>query len=215
MKKNVFKTTVLMIVAISVVFMLTGCQAKPIAKTGFLSDYSRLRAGSWSDWGYVNTAELATYQGFIIEPVNVHFNSYATGTTDYNTGRLSQQDITELTTYMHERISEAVSKSKNSVVYRSGPRVARIRLAITDINRSTMSSHLPGARITGSGLGGATIEAEILDSTTGEQIAATIEAQKGFRLPLAGVRDWSSAKQAMDTWGNKFRKRLEDARQCN
>jgi hypothetical protein len=215
MKNKVFRPIVLMIVAILLACLFAGCQSAPIAKTGFLSDYSRLRAGSWSDLGYVNSTELAKYQGFIIEPVTMHFHSYAGGAKDYETGRLSQQDISELTAYMQARVSEAVSKSKNSVVYRSGPRVARIRIAITDINRSTMTSHFPGARVSGSGLGGATIEAEILDSTTGDQIAATVEAQKGFRIPLAGVRDWSSAKQAMDTWGNEFRKRLVNARQCN
>ena len=215
MKKNVFSPIVLMIAATVLASLFIGCQAKPVATTGFLSDYSRLQKGSWEDWGYLNAAELAKYQGFIIEPVNVHFHSYATGTTDYQTGRLSQQDINELTSYMQARVSEAVTKSGNSVVYRSGPRVARIRIAITDINRSTMTSHGPVSRTTGSGLGGATIEAEILDSQTGDQIAATVEAQKGFRIPLAGVRDWSSAKQAMDTWGNQFRKRLVDVRRCN
>ncbi|MBW8016615.1 MAG: DUF3313 domain-containing protein [Planctomycetes bacterium] len=215
MKKNVFRPIVLMIVAITLASLFAGCQPAPIAKTGFLSDYSHLTKGSWEDWGYMNGAELAKYQGFIVEPVNLHFHSYATGTTDYETGRLSQQDISELTAYMHAKVSDAVAKSGNSVVYRSGPRVARIRIAITDINRSTMTSHFPVARTTGSGVGGATIEAEILDSTTGDQIAATVEAQKGFRIPLAGVRDWSSAKQAMDTWGNDFRKRLVDVRKCN
>jgi hypothetical protein len=215
MKKNVSRPIVLMIAAITLACLLAGCQSAPIAKTGFLSDYSKLRPGSWSDLGFVNSAELAKYQGFIIEPVNMHFHSYAGGTKDLESGRLSQQDISELTTYMHARLSEAVSGSKNSVVYRSGPRVARIRLAITDINRSTMSSHLPIRRAAGAGVGGATIEAEVLDSMTGEQVAATIEAQTGFRIPLAGVRDWSSAKQAMDKWGNQFRKRLIDARSCN
>lgn len=215
MRKNVFKPIVLMIAAITLACLFAGCQSAPIAKTGFLSDYSRLRPGSWSDLGYVNTVELAKYQGFIIEPVNVHFHSYAGGTKDYETGRLSEQDISELTTYMHDRVSEAVTKSMNSVVYRSGPNVARIRIAITDINRSSMTSHLPFSRVAGRDLGGATIEAEILDSTTGDQIAATVENQKGFRIPLAGVRDWSSAKQAMDTWGNEFRKRLQYARSCN
>jgi len=215
MKKNVFRPIVLMIAAIIVASLFMGCQAKPVATTGFLSDYSRLQKGSWENWGYLNATELAKYQGFIIEPVNVHFNSYATGTRDYETGRLSQQDISELTSYMHARVSEAIGKSGNSVVYRSGPRVARVRIAITDINRSSMSSHGPISRTTGRGLGGATIEAEILDSTNGEQVAATVEAQKGFRIPLAGVRDWSSAKQAMDTWGNDFRKRLVDVRKCN
>lgn len=215
MKKNVSRPIVLMIAAITLTCLFAGCQSAPIAKTGFLTDYSKLRPGSGSDMGYVNSAELAKYQGFIIEPVNVHFHSYAGGTKDLESGRLSQQDINELTTYMHARITEAVTGSKNSVVYRSGPRVARIRIAITDINRSSMTSHFPATRASGSGLGGASIEAEILDSLTGEQVAATVEAKKGFRIPLAGVRDWSSAKQAMDKWGNEFRKRLIDARSCN
>jgi len=214
MKKNVSRTIVVMLAGISLIILFTGCKAEPIATTGFLSNYSNLKKGSWEDWGYLNSAELAKYQGFIVDPVTVHFNVYATGTGDYESGRLSQQDINELSSYMHARVTEAITKSGNSVVYQSGPQVARIRIAITDINRSTMTSHGPVSRTAGWGLGGATIEAEILDSMTGEQIGATVEQQKGLRIPLAGVRDWSSAKQAMDSWGNQFRKRLVDVRRC-
>ena len=55
------------------------------------------------------------------------------------------------------------------------------------------------------------MEAEAVDTGTGEQIAAVIQAQQGNRLSLDGLKKWSSAKSVMDDWAKRFRKRLDEA----
>lgn len=85
-------------------------------------------------------------------------------------------------------------------------------IAVTDIESSTPALNvLPQTRLSGTGLGGASMEAELLDSQTGEQIGALVEGQKGSRVSLAGLEKWGDAKSVMDDWAERFRKRLDEA----
>lgn len=212
MKKRMKETSVLMIVAIVVMLVQCGCGPGAVTKTGFLSDYSRLRAKSASSLRYVNERALAKYSNFIVDTVDVHFHSGAKGIEEKTKGKLTQQNIDDLTNYMHTKIVEAVKATGNSVVYQPGSGVARIRVAITDIDKSSATTLLPQAKLAGVGLGGASLEAEIVDSMTGEQIAGLVEAQMGSRIPFSGLGQWDAAKQAMDNWGKRLKKRLEEAR---
>ena len=65
-------------------------------------------------------------------------------------------------------------------------------------------------QITGVGLGGASMEAELLDSLTGEQVGAVVQNQKGSRLSMSGTKEWGDAKAVMDEWAKRFRKRLDE-----
>jgi hypothetical protein len=64
----------------------------------------------------------------------------------------------------------------------------------------------------GTGLGGASMEFEVLDSQTGVQIGAAIESQLGNRLSLKGMSKWGDAKAVMDDWAKRLRARLDEAR---
>jgi hypothetical protein len=55
------------------------------------------------------------------------------------------------------------------------------------------------------------MEGEVVDSQTGEQIAATIQTQQGDLLSLEGFSEWSSAKAVMDDWAKRFRERIDAA----
>ena len=70
---------------------------------------------------------------------------------------------------------------------------------------------MPSAKILGAGVGGASLEAEILDSMTKQQFGAIIDSRRGSMIPFDGMGNWDAAKQAMDQWGERFQKRLEDA----
>jgi hypothetical protein len=72
-------------------------------------------------------------------------------------------------------------------------------------------SVVPTANIIGIGLGGASMEAEVVDSLTGEQIGAVIESQKGKRLSLKGLSKWGDAKAVMNGWAKRFKERLDEA----
>ena len=210
MRTRMSKTSVLVVAAVGLMLMQCGCGAGKVVKTGFLSDYSRLTVKSESSLRYVNESALARYSSFIVDRVGVHFHSGADAIEDKTKGKLTQEKIDDLTNYFHSKIVEAVKESGHTVVYQPGPGVARIRTAISDIDKTSIVTLYPGAKLSGLGLGGAALEAEIIDSTTGEQIAGLVEAQKGSRIPFVGLGKWDAAKQAMDEWAKRLEKRLEE-----
>lgn len=211
MKKNMRKTNVLMIVAIGIMAVMSGCGEKQV-KTGFLTDYSRLREDSNTSLRYINKGALAQYSNFIVDPVEVHFHRGAKAIEHRTEGKLTQRQVTDLTNYLHARIIKAVEDSGNRVVYRPAAGVARLRVALTDIDRSTAASLIPQAKMFGAGIGGASMETEIVDSMTGEQIGAVVESKKGSKMPFANLGEWDAAKQVMDDWAKRLQKRLDEVR---
>ncbi len=213
MKKNVVKTSVLLIVAIAFMGLLNGCDSGGVTKTGFLSDYSQLNSVSSTSLRTINKQALARYSRFMVDPVEVHFHHGAKAIEARTDGKLTEGHIIDLTNYMHARLDKAVTNSGNRVVYQPGAGVARIRVAITDIQKSDMISLMPTTKVvTGAGIGGASMEAEIVDSMTGEQIGAIVESQTGSRVPLANLGDWDAARQVVGDWAKKLQKRLEEVR---
>ncbi|MHC4475244.1 MAG: DUF3313 domain-containing protein [Planctomycetota bacterium] len=205
-------TSVVMMLAIGIMAAQCGCAARRARRTGFLSDYSRLKP--YSDVSYRNIPSQETirrYSKFIVDPVVVHFHTGSKAIEERSKGKITEQDITDLKSYMHDAIVNAIS-DRYSIVYRPGPGVARVRIAITDLKKSNVLMNIhPGSKLLGSGLGGATLEAEWLDSQTGEQIAALLESQLGDRFSLDGLSEWGDAKAIMDDWAQRFRKRLDEA----
>ena len=186
--------------------VLCGCGSKEMAKTGFLSDYSKLQKDSDSSLRYVNENAVKRYSSFIVDPVKVRLYSGAK-----SKGKLTEQQITNLTSYMHSKIIEAVQGAGKKVAYRPAEGVARIRVALTDMGKSGAVSILPQASLLGAGIGGASMEAEIVDSMTGEQIGAVVESAKGSRMPFTNMGDWTAAKNVIDGWAKRFQNRLAEA----
>jgi len=200
------KTKIMLAVSVVVALVLfSGCDESSQVKTGFLSDYSKLQKESDTCLRYVNDEALAKYSGFMVDPVKVYLRSDPEG-------KLTEQQITDLTNYLHTKILEAVQGAGKKVVYQPAAGVARIRVALTDVQRSSELSMLPQASLLGAGIGGASMEAEVVDSMTGEQIGAVFESAKGPNIPLANLGDWTAAKNVMDGWGERFQKRLEGSR---
>jgi len=54
------------------------------------------------------------------------------------------------------------------------------------------------------------MEAEIVDSVTGQQVGAVVESGKGGRIPFTNLGDWSAAKNVINGWTERFQKRLEE-----
>ncbi len=181
-----------------------GCQGAP-KSVGFLSDYSRLTADG-SNLRYVDEGRLAKYSSFVVDPVRVHFHEGAKGRdTDSATLRRFKRTL-------HAAIVESLS-GPYRVVSQPGPGVARIRVAITDVRKDTAALNiLPTTRMTGVGFGGASMEGELVDSQSGDQIAAVIQSQKGSALSLDGYSQWSSAESVLKAWAEQFRKRLDEAK---
>jgi len=210
MSKNFLKTGMI-IVAVSIALLQFGCE-KEVVKTGFLSDYGNLETKTASSLQYADDVALNRYSRFVVDPVNTRFREDAQATRSQSEGKLSQSQIDDMTEYMHDTIVAAVRRSGNIVVNKSGPGVARIRSAFTDIDKSYLMSFFPISKMTGTGVGGASLEAEVVDSLTGEQIGAIVESQQGSNTPFDGLGDWDAAKQVMDDWGRRLEMRLSQTR---
>ena len=155
--------------------------AQSPAATGFLTDYTRLKAGETSEdatYKYVNRERLKQYNAFIVEPVLVHFYEKSKAHQ-----KLTQEEIATFLTYTRTQMVRGLTDGGYRVVAEPGPGVALLRLALTDIVTSKWYLNvLPQMRIMGAGLGGTAMEAELLDSQSGEQIAAVIDRRKGARV---------------------------------
>jgi hypothetical protein len=193
---------VTLIVIVTLVLVLSGCRSKQV-ETGFLSDYSKLQKEG-SVLRYLNEVELKQYHSFIVNKVEVHLYE-----GEKSKGKLTDEELGDLTNYMHAKIVEAVENAGDKVVYQPAAGVARIRIALTDLDASNAVTILPQASLLGAGLGGAAAEAEIIDSMTDQQIAAFVMKQKGSRIPFTNLGKWTAAKQVIDKWAKKFQKRIE------
>ena len=192
------RTSLLLVLVIVVMSVQYGCESSTLpAKmpvTGFLSDYSGLEPISDTSYRYVNPKyNLGNYARFIIDPVEVIFNEQA------KTKVRNWDDLEKLRAYMRRAVVDALEPRYTAVATRPGPGVARVRIALTNVERSAPFK-----------LGGVSMELELLDSQTGEQIGALIESQqKG--VPFYGFEPWSGAKAIMDDLAERFYNRLEEA----
>ena len=209
MDKRMKETSVLMVVAVGLMVIQCGCEPGAAVKTGFLSNYSRLSKESNSTLRHINKRALAKYSNFIVDPVEVHFHSGAKAIEQRTKGKLTQRQLTDLTNYMHAKITQVIRESGKRIAYQPAAGVARIRVALTDISGSTAASLLPQAKLMGAGIGGASMEAEIVDSMTGEQIGAVVESKKGSRMPFANLGEWDAARQVINDWAERFKKNLQ------
>ncbi len=203
------KTCVSMIAMSCIIVVICGCDSVQQSRTGFLSDYSKLKAASDDSYRYVDERALDKYSGFIVDKVQVHFFKGASAIKAKSEGNITAQDLKDLTNYFHSAIVKAISDSGRKVVYHAGPGVARIRVALTDIKETSALNVLPQASLLGAGIGGAAMEAEVVDSMTGKQIGAVIESRKGSRIPFSNLGDWATAKSVMDDWAKRLKERLE------
>jgi hypothetical protein len=161
----------------------------------------------------MDEAALAKYSGFIVDRVEVHFHRYSKAAKQKTKGKLTDEQIADLTNYMHAKIVEAIQRGGRNVVYQPGEGVARIRIALTDIEKSDpVLNTLPQTHILGVGIGGASMEAEIIDSSTGRQTAAIVQSRTGSRIPFSNLGSWAAARQVIDSWAKRFEGRLKKTR---
>jgi hypothetical protein len=183
--------------------LLTGCSsAPPVRQTGFLTDYSKLEKISPQRMEYYSP-RLRDYNSFIVDAVE--FRVPPT--------KLTPEERSQLAAYYRAKASDALQKLGLSVVSDPAPGVARIGLALTDIAESTwwMKIH-PGARIAGAGTGGASMETEIVDSITGEQLAAAVAADAGNQFNLTAFSTVADIESAIDSWTVTAARRWEQLR---
>jgi hypothetical protein len=209
------RTSALIFMTVVILAGISGCGGpKDPVTTGFLSDYSKLQRVSDTSCRYVDKTAFGRYTAFIVDPVAVHFQLGTKAIEKKSEGKLTEQDMTDLTNYFHDAIVKAITDAGYSVTYQPRYNVARIRVAITDLEETNvLLAAVPTTRMAiGTGVGGAAMEAEFVNSMTGNQIGAVVESKAGSRIPFTGLSDWGGAKSAMDEWAKRLKERLEEAK---
>jgi hypothetical protein len=189
--------------------LLVGCQAHKASPSGFLDDYSKLKPNPVvEDALYYQdpSRSLREYDKFMLDPVIVHFAPNAKGTA------VDPAKLKTLTDYCRDEAVKALSE-RYRVVDAPGPGVLRPRAALTDIKKTMPAMNIhPATKLSGVGLGGASMEAEALDSQTGERVFAVVDTRQGDRLAIAaGLDPLGHAKQVIRHWIERFVKRVDEA----
>ena len=195
------KAAILMTVGV-LAAVLSGCGSKKQVQTGFLSDYSKLQVQSKTELRFVNKEALPNYNKIIIAPIE---------TVLYTDVEVSDEDLATLRQYLYKAVYEAI-EANDKVVMHPGPGVAKLHIALTNLKESNVALNvLPYTKLAGLGLGAASMEAELVDSITGEQIMAVVKSRSGNQFSLDGYSKWSDVKVAIDNWAKVLEKRLAEA----
>jgi hypothetical protein len=194
--------------------VLYGCSSfnRTVPTSGFLKDYSKLREGKGdqAQLVYINReVNFHIYDKVMIDPVSIIFSK------DSKMAKLSDQDRQKMANYFHAALEENLSNDY-IIASKPGSLTMRLRFALTDITKSQeatgtvtnapsadstldqISSMAPGSPIY---LGDATAEMEILDSMTGQRLAAAVDRRSGI---------WNNVKDACDFWAQRVTQRLEE-----
>lgn len=201
--------TLLFITTLALTGALTGCSASPRSHSGFLGDYSKLQPSAKVDgaMSYVNPGfDLSKYDKFIIDPIGVNFAPDASGAS------VDPKTLNDMAQYLRAKLIEDLSRNYQ-VVDKPGPDTLRLRVAITDLKKANPIFNVhPATKLSGVGLGAASIEAEGRDASTDEQMFAFIHTRSGDRMTLVeGLQEWGHAKQAMDFWSKTLVDRVDEA----
>jgi hypothetical protein len=189
-------------------------------ESGFLKDYSMLKEGG-SDEALLlyksSDANWSKYSKVMIEPVQLWAGD------DSDIKELDKKELDNIMSLLTGSLKSSLSKDFQ-LVDTSGAGTLKIRIALTEGEASepvtdTLSSIVPitlaltylSKVATGSHLsvGKASVEFEVLDSMTGERLAAGMDSRYGGK---GGVSDkfesWADVKESFKYWGDKLNMRL-------
>lgn len=188
--------------------------------SGFLEDYSELkpREGDGSMLVYRKAeGALAGYDAFIIDPVLVYFPPVAKG------HGVAPDQLKDLADTFRAEVVEELEEHGYRVTDQPGPGVLRVRAAITDVDPAGPAANVAAKAggvalgvplIPSLDIGSAAIEAEMLDSVTGERLAAVMDAKRGRRFLSfkRSVERWGDAKSAFRAWAKEWRELLDQVK---
>ena len=187
--------------------MAAGCATvQDPGRTGFLSDYSKLKEIAENHLVY-DSGNFGNYSKFIIEPVAMLYRQ------PEEIRVFDDEELEDLQTHFATKVRNALTEDDGyQVVEVAGPGTARLHIGITDVDDTIGALNITiYTKITGAGLGGAAFEGEVVDSMTGEQIAAVSRWGSGSRILRAGFTHTGDAKILMDRWAKNLRKRIDAA----
>jgi hypothetical protein len=214
------------IFSVLAVALLAGCaatksgDAEDIRFAGFLSSYSGLVKTDDSDMAafrYVKPSmELSSYNGILLEKSEARMTAEALQS-------VGEEDMAYVLGAFDEAFRTELAK-KYRLVNADGPGVLRIRACLTDADSATgaltpfsrllpvgivLSTTKKVATGTAINVGKVTAEMELIDSATGEQLAAAVDRRIGTGVARNMLTDWGDVKDVFDTWAERMSEWLE------
>lgn len=200
---------------------------QPLNFSGFLGNYSGFRPSSdeSGSWTYEKPGlNLRPYQNVMVDPLVIWNNP------DPKYGGINDVDAWQLRLTFRDRIVKALGNDY-PVVDHPGPHVLRVRAALTDVAESKAHSNAnsPGPLLPLAGdlllrstetlastnflVGNASLEAELLDSQSGERLVGYIEKRESSTTYVSDDRhNLGPIVEIFDYWAKKLRQRLDKAR---
>jgi hypothetical protein len=192
---------------------------------GFLSDYTKLQPNPRSEntLAYVkhdDAKNIHKYIAVIVEPVEIYI------ATNADPAKIPDRGRTALAAYFQGAIARAVSDAF-PVVQEPGPLVLRLRTALIGVDSGGVipaDQSLPGvseALARAVDIGKVAIEMEMVDSMTGEQIAAAVDRKNLGAGAVIGSAAFSheekfaAATEALDGWASRLREFLDSAEELS
>lgn len=179
-----------------------GCASTPPPRTGFLSDYSRLERIDDNKARWVSP-KARQYKAFMVDPVQLRAVK--------DPPVLTPEERATVANYMHDAFVSVLRDGGYGIESRPGVDVARVRFALTDIKTANalLSLH-PASKLTGAGTGNVAMEGEVIDSVTGEQLAAVVKRGSGNQFELDTFDKLDDIKDVIDDWAKEMGERLRE-----
>ena len=221
MKKRLSSHSKLLLINVAFIFALTGCAAKEVklTETGFLSSYSDLEPDMDSQGMYVyknpNVNIAERYSQILIAPVQFKLDSAVKADT------ISDEDRNKLADHFYQELKAGLEK-KHTITDSPGEDVLLLRAAVTDILPNTVWLNIHwSTTLIGGGIGGASLEAELVDSITGERMMSFVDARKGKNITqkltvpnyAKGLTKWGHTKGVLKVWAEIIVENLDQLKE--
>lgn len=193
------------LIGVLTIALASGCSA-PAPRTGYLSNYDNLERIDKDIARYVSP-ELGEYSTFLVDPIEVRVQK--------EPPVLDDEQREDVIAFFRENLILAFEERGLTVTDAPEEGVARIRLAITDIRKGTwwLNVH-PISKLSGAGIGGAAMEAEIVDSDSGIQLAAMVQRGWGNRFEIDTFNELDDVKDVLQDWSVEIARRVDIAREA-
>ncbi|MEN8181878.1 MAG: DUF3313 domain-containing protein [Myxococcota bacterium] len=183
--------------------------------SGFLGDYQRFRVDPSRNGALVYRqagTNLSAYDRILIEPIVFWPENAA--------GQLDAADREHLTRYFQNAMEKAVS-GVYPLARQPGPGVLRVRTALTgaaptrrdqvQVSAQSADRYDSGASQIRRSQGWATVEAELVDSESGERKLGVV-ARRDVSAPISSLSKWGDVEKLLDQWARNLRLELDSAK---
>lgn len=169
--------------------LLSGCGAAA-KRTNFLSTYDNLDRVNGAHAFAADRAAFDSVSAVYVEPVVLRLDTKS---------NVTEEQAREIASELQSTLAAAIGEHR-ALVSAPMSNAAHLRVALTRIRKGVWLLNLhPGAKLMGSGLGGAAIEAELVDAS-GRQIWALVEMRKGDQMELDTFDELDDPRDAIEYW---------------